>query len=98
MRLWSGKNSSTKIQLRCKKLNFDAQRFKHQNGKKVVFSRLFSTIENDELRLFCNSDSGGRGFESRQPYQENRLILDESGGFLNFLRCLEKARLRIVQQ
>ena len=42
-----------------------------------------------QLDRVPDSDSGGRGFESRQPYHENHRFLRGIGGFLYFLPPLE---------
>ena len=51
---------------------------------------VFPTIRNEESRIFLNSDSGGRGFESRQPYHKGTLIMIRSGSLCFAPRPLPK--------
>ena len=50
-----------------------------------------------QLDRVPDSDSGGRGFESRQPYQEKPPIRCEIGGFLYFLSHLVFGSETIIQ-
>jgi len=64
--------SSTKIQLHCENSTKVTKIYNTQKAKKPVFSMLCGTLQNAKKRQNSNSDSEGRGFESRQPYHSKK--------------------------
>jgi len=62
--------SSTKIQLRCEKLNFERRRYNTAERKKWVFSAIYGTLRNTIKHFFWNYGPEGQGFESLTACQK----------------------------